>query len=97
MKKSTMVELVEELRMLPYSAGVQFMIEEALAGEYHDYKNNKYPCGKMESAHRLEGLGHYELANRIKQGEFDEEPDEEDRIMIEGIIRSFVQPRGSTQ
>ena len=43
-----MVELVDELRKLPQSEGIELMIEEALAGEYHDYKNVKYVCGKMQ-------------------------------------------------
>jgi len=48
-RKSTMVELVEELRKLPPTPELAAMIAEALAGEYHDYKNNKYACGKVES------------------------------------------------
>jgi len=78
MAKSTMVELVEELQKLPQTEEIKFMIEEAKAGEYHDYKNEKYACGKMESAGRLRKLGHPELAERIEDGEFDETADEDD-------------------
>lgn len=85
--KSTMVELVEELRKLPKSAEIDFMIQEALAGEYHDFKNEKYACGKVESATRLDALGFHDLANRIKQGEFDEQPDEADRAMLRQTLR----------
>ena len=74
-----MVELVDELKKLPTSPMINFMIEEALAGEYHDYKNNKYTCGKMESATRLYELGYKELSQRIKEGEFDEVADESDK------------------
>lgn len=81
-RKSTMVELVDELRNLPQSEGVQLMIEEALAGEYHDYKNVRYVCGKMESSRKLRNLGHVDLAKRIEQGEFDEEADAEDDAML---------------
>ena len=77
-----MVELVEELRLLPKSAEIDFMIEEALAGEYHDYKNEKYICGKLESSQRLRRLGFTELATRIEQGEFDEPADFEDMQMM---------------
>ena len=73
-----MVELVEELKKLPKSPEIDFMIEEALAGEYHDYKNTKYACGKLESSSRLRRLGYADLALRIEQGEFDEEMDEDD-------------------
>lgn len=82
LRKSTMVELVDELRKLPESPQVSFMIDEALAGEYHDYKNVKYVCGKMESSAKLHSLGYSELAKRIEQGEFDEEADDVDKAMM---------------
>lgn len=81
-KKSTMVDLVKELKKLPQSDEIDYMIEEAQAGEYHDYKNKKYVCGKMESSTRLHKLGFHELARRIEDGEFDEEADEQDRQML---------------
>ena len=82
MNKSTMVELVEELQKLPRSADIDHMIEEAKAGEYHDFKNQKYVCGKLESSQRLRSLGYPELAKRIEQGEFDEEADDADVDMM---------------
>lgn len=81
-RKSTMVELVDELRKLPQTQAITNMISEALAGEYHDYKNVKYVCGKAESSARLRVLGHTELAERIEQGEFDEQADEADKAMM---------------
>lgn len=81
-RKSTMVELVDELRKLPKSDGIDAMIAEALAGEYHDYKSVKYICGKMESSQHLHQLGYPELASRIEQGEFDEEADDADLAMM---------------
>ena len=49
-EKSTMVELVQELEAVtPRTPLVEKMILEAKAGEYHDYKNNKYACGKVVS------------------------------------------------
>ena len=92
-RKSTMVELVEELKKLPKSYDVEFMIKEALAGEYHDYKNDKYVCGKVEAASRLDRLGFHDLADRIKKGEFDEEPDAQDKKMLSGLIRELVASR----
>jgi len=86
MKKDTRIHLVEELRKLPKSKEIDFMIEEALAGEYHDYKNEKYVCGKMESATRLDQLGYHELSSRIKNGEFDEEADEEDKASLRDML-----------
>lgn len=78
-RKSTMIELVDELEKLPKSPEIEFMIEEAKAGEYHDYKNRKYICGKMESSQRLRRLGYVDLAKRIENGEFDEEADDIDK------------------
>lgn len=88
-----MIELVEELQKLPQSPEIQLMIKEAKAGEYHDYKNNKYVCGKMESSQRLRKLGYPDLAKRIEQGEFDESPDEEDdKAMKENALKSGMPP-----
>lgn len=92
-RKSTMVELVEELNKLPKSPEIDFMIKEAKAGEYHDYKNNKYVCGKVESAARLDSLGYHALSNRIKNGEFDEEADEQDK----GYLRKITLDGGFTE
>ncbi len=89
--KSTMVELVAELKKLPRSPEIDFMIKEALAGEYHDYKNQKYDCGKMESSQRLRKLGYPELAQRIEQGEYDEEADADDVKMMSDELGTGAQ------
>lgn len=87
-EKSTMVELVTELEALRTTAGglpadkLTFLdetIAEAKAGEYHDFKNEKYACGKVEVVGRLRKLGAGELALRVIDGEFDESPDEDDK------------------
>lgn len=82
-----MVELVTELEKLPKSDQINLMIKEAKAGEYHDYKNVKYICGKMESSQRLRRLGFNDLAKRIEQGEFDEEADEQDRKIMRDELK----------
>lgn len=84
--KSTMFELVEELEKLPASTEIDFMIREAKAGEYHDYKNKKYVCGKVESSRRLRKVGYPDLARRIEEGEFDEQADAEDKAMMEVVL-----------
>lgn len=92
-RKSTMVELVEELRKLPQTPKVLTMIEEALAGEYHDYKNDKYVCGKVASAGLLRQMGgpeHVALAKRIEEGEFDEQADAEDDKMLAGHMSDMI-------
>lgn len=77
-----MIELVVELEKLPKSSDIDFMIQEAKAGEYHDYKNRKYVCGKMESSQRLRQFGYVDLAVRIESGEFDEPADDIDKQMM---------------
>jgi hypothetical protein len=86
MKKSTMTDLVEELLKVKQYPEIVFMIQEAKAGEYHDFKNKKYACGKAQSAGMLDHLAYIykdialqELSARIKAGEFDEEANEEDK------------------
>lgn len=75
-----MVELVEELeKVQPRSSFIEFMIAEAKAGEYHDYKNKKYACGKVAVVGYLRHAGLETLAARVIDGEFDEVADEEDK------------------
>lgn len=88
-RKDTRTDLVEELLKLKQYPEIKFMIDEAKAGEFHDYKNEKYVCGKAESYNRLKQLAfHYQdeacsyLADRIAEGEFDEEADEDDKAMM---------------
>ncbi len=91
-RKSTMVELVDELKKLPKSTDINFMIQEALAGEYHDYKNEKYVCGKMESSQRLRTLGYPDLAQRIENGEFDETCDDDDKERLAKELTENMPP-----
>jgi hypothetical protein len=82
-RKSTMVELVEELEKVEPSNGLYKtvlgkVIQEAEDGEYHNYKNKKYVCGKVALLGYLRLLKLDDLAARVIDGEFDEEADEED-------------------
>jgi len=95
-RKSTMVELVVELKKLPQIDAVKFMIWEAEKGEYHDYKNEKYTCGKMESSNRLRKIAkeypqnesqYIALAKQIENGDYDEEADEADCDMMRDTIK----------
>lgn len=89
-----MVELVQELEEIsPRTPEIEEMIAEAKAGEYHDYKNEKYTCGKVAVAAKLHRAGLLELRKRVIEGEFDEEPDAEDRKMLDGLMQGLA--RGS--
>lgn len=84
--KDTRIHLVQELQKLPQTNGILEMIEEAKAGEYHDFKNNKYDCGKFAAVTKLIHLGHQDLADRVMMGEFDEQPDEEDKAAMRKLL-----------
>jgi hypothetical protein len=78
--KDTRVHLVAELEKIePRTPAIEEMINEARAGEYHDYKNQKYSCGKIEAVKKLSRAGLEDLARRVANGEFDERADEEDK------------------
>lgn len=89
MRKDTRTDLVEELKKLKQYPEIIYMISEAQAGEYHDYKNKKYVCGKTEAITRLDTIARFyndqtliELRNQIMNGDFDEVADEEDRASM---------------
>lgn len=88
-RKDTRIHLVQELEQLPRTASLDQIIAEAKAGEFHDYKNQKYACGKVAVVDflRREAVTHpdsnaarklIELSQRVIQGEFDEVADRED-------------------
>lgn len=100
-RKSTMVELPQDLEALrplfkathPQGDDVlNFLIREARAGEFHDYKNEKYDCGKVavcsfldQLTQQCEDRGYQNLANglkgissAVKNGDYDEEADQAD-------------------
>lgn len=87
MALDTRIHLVAELEKIqPRTPQIELIISEAKAGEYHDYKNKKYTCGKFEAVSKLSAAGLGDLAKRVRSGEFDEQADEEDRdAMREGM------------
>lgn len=104
-RKSTMVELVTELEKLNQFFGkpspIDFLIEEAKAGEYHDYKNEKYACGKIAVCGYLDQLAAKtkdrgmteahaaisKISSDVKNGEYDEEADEQDKEYLRDFLR----------
>lgn len=116
-RKSTMIEMVEELeklRPLFLATGkdaddvLNFLIKEAKAGEFHDYKNQKYDCGKVQVCSFLDQLakqcherkftdlaaGLSKISADVKNGEYDEEADLEDQKMLGGILSDMMGGRG---
>ncbi len=80
MRKDTRKELVQELEKVePKTALINQIITEAKAGEFHDYKNQKYVCGKVAASGLLRKAGLIDLAKQIENGDYDETADESDR------------------
>ena len=79
MKKDTRTDLVTELQKVEQTPLVLRIIEEAKAGEFHDFKNKKYVCGKIALVGLLREAGIEWLRQRVIDGEFDENADEEDK------------------
>lgn len=98
--KSTRVELVKELEKIPSHPAIEEMIEEAKAGEYHDFKNKKYVCGKAGFVYKAtKALGEItegkdqltSLVGEITEGVYDEKADDEDM----DYLRSEIEKDGS--
>ena len=88
--KSTMTDLVVELEAANIDTPfMKVTIEEAKKGEYHDYKNDKYVCGKVALVERLNAMKLYDLAERVINGEYDEKPDAEDKKMLDDLSREM--------
>jgi hypothetical protein len=100
MAKSTMKELVTELELRQglssaYPKPYEEIIAEAKAGEYHDYKNNKYTCGKMELVVKLKKFPALDdIREAVINGEYDEEMDEDDKLAMKA---QMVQDMGITK
>ncbi len=92
MRKSTMVELVQELDSRNVDNLYDNIIEEAKAGEFHDYKNDKYLCGKMALIEKLSKFPELKyIETQVRNGDYDESPDDDDkRLMAEGLKGSVV-------
>lgn len=83
----TRTDLVAELEKVhPRTPLIEQIIAEAKAGEFHDFKNEKYVCGKVAANKLLTKAGLHELAARIRNGDFDEPPDEDDKRDLSALL-----------
>lgn len=89
MKKSTITDLPNDIKAaVPNwqdNALVKEIITQAEQGEFHDFKNKRYVCGKVQVAHMLYEANDRRLLNirqAIVNGDYDESPDEEDEAMM---------------
>lgn len=92
MRKSTNIELVEELEKVNITHKFDTIIKNAKNFRYHDYKAPEdVVCGKMEfvkDAAKFPEL--FYLSRRIQMGEFDEEADEADKAEMRKDLPSHM-------
>ncbi len=84
-KKSTITDLPTEIEALipanERTTLIHQILYEAREGEFHDFKNEKYICGKVQVAQMLHETGDIRLEPirmAIINGEYDESPDDTD-------------------
>lgn len=78
--KTTNKDLVEELIKRNTNHQYDTIISEARAGEFHDYKNNKYTCGKVELVTQLSAFPELsDIREDVMKGVYDEKADEDDK------------------
>jgi hypothetical protein len=64
---------------------IQTMITRAEMGYYHDFKSD-HPTPKSQLINDLMMVGLKDIAQLVMDGEFDEEPDEEDTAKIKADL-----------
>ncbi len=84
--KDTRTHLVAELSTLHQTPEIAEIILEARQGYFHDFKSEEYVVPKGMLIQKLRAAGLEDLAGRVIAGEFDEEPDEEDREEMRKIL-----------
>lgn len=89
MSKSTITDLPNDIRnAVPnyaQNALIQEIITQALRGEFHDYKNNLYACGKVQLVGMLQETNEPALLSirqSVVNGDYDESPDAEDKATM---------------
>jgi hypothetical protein len=96
MRKATNTDLVDELTALNTDGRLDEIIAEARAGEYHDYKNQKYACGKMALVEKLDAfpeLGNIRLD--VINGVYDESPDTDDKAQMKADLLKDMSPEAA--
>jgi hypothetical protein len=81
MGKSTNKELVAEMEAINVDGKLDKFIAKAKAYYYHDFKQPEHVvCGKTDFVNESAGIPELaDLRNRVMNGEFDENADEDDK------------------
>jgi hypothetical protein len=88
------MEAIPEWESIP---AVKQIVEEALIGEFHDYKNTKYDCGKIEVVSLMTACKDQRLLPMIEgvmNGDYDEHADETD---IANMKKDWIAGGGSEE
>lgn len=89
----TRTDLVAELERYPRTPLIEQIIAEAKAGEFHDFKNEKYDMPKVELVRLLREAKLDKLAKRVINGDFDEPADETDKTEMMGWLKDSITER----
>lgn len=99
--KSTITDLPNDIRLaIPEEEQtplIKRILMEAEAGEFHDFKNEKYTCGKVAVCNllvetkdsRLDGI-----RQAVVEGYYDESPDKEDKARLK---KQWIESGGSEE
>jgi len=89
MRKTTNKDLPEEIEALIPEAErtpmINKILKEAREGEFHDFKNKKYTCGKLQLSCMLfdtKDLRLEDIRQAVMNGDYDESPDAEDKASM---------------
>lgn len=89
MRKSTIKDLPHDIMLaVPHaerSPYIQEIIKQAQRGEFHDFKNKLYVCGKVQLAHMLHEAKEpalLQIRQAVINGDYDESPDDEDKAQM---------------
>lgn len=79
--------LIADLEALPDPARGSFILAAARNNAYHDFRSH-HPTPKLELHRHLQGAGLHDLAARAVDGEYDDEPGDDDLAELEALIGS---------
>lgn len=89
MEKSTIKDLSNDIRQavpnFKENQVIMEIIRQAQAGEFHDFKNTTYACGKFALAQMLQEANEpllLKIRQSVIDGEYDESPDAEDKAQM---------------
>jgi len=92
MRKSTNKELIEILESRNTANKYDSIIAEAKDNQFHDFKNTKYACGKVELVSQLNKFPELvDISRMVMDGEFDETMDDDDKAEMR---RTLIEDMG---